>query len=144
MSVGSSNLGFILVLLALILGAPAQSIACEGELEWESVPLIGAIEVKYAECTEVSEALPTPLLRQTLRIRVRDGLPNTTYDVVIKGSPIATMRTDGRGEAELMIQRSGVRFGEDGRPLGNKRIDDGDLCEVFVLSDYYAAVFELI
>jgi len=130
--------------LALFAVAGTPTRACEGELEWESVPQVGIIFVRYKECHDTETAFPTPLIRQTLRLRVRDGVPSSEYAISIEGRTIGILRTDEEGEGEWTLIRSGLIPGPDGRPRPNQRVDAGDLCMIHVLDEEHEAVFERI
>ncbi len=134
----------LLALASLTWVAGHRIEACEGELEWESLPLLGSIDVKYDECQETQIGFPQPLVRQTLRLSVSDGLPHETYHFIIKGRLIATIETDDTGEGEFRMRRHGLRPDAEGRPPRRTRIDAGDLCEVFVESDVHRDVFTRI
>ncbi len=134
------------ILLAVVMaifaiGSHLPVSACDGEIEWESTPLNPNLDVKYTECMEILPGEPLRKIRQVLRIRVQDGAPFEDYSIVIKGRPLTTLRTDDRGEAEFLLVRHGLMPDDEGRPVGNKRINDGDLCEVFVQQDSFADVF---
>lgn len=127
---------------AILLGTHGlTSYACEGEIEWETSPLINIVDVVYQECVEATPGLPEKTIRQRLRFRIDDGEPNESYEVWIHGRHVITLVTDSSGEAEREILRQGVRIGTDGRPRTANRIDDGDVCGIEVDGERYEAEF---
>ncbi len=117
--------------LALFLAAAGTTKvrAYEGELEWESVPRPGIVNVNYRERPDGDQ------MRQRLIVTIQNAAPHTSFDIFVESRYIGNVTTDRFGAAELDIRKRNVWKGPDGRPRANRRVDEGDMCYVHAAGD---------